>query len=551
MLKSLYISNYALIATLNIDWNNGFTVITGETGAGKSIIIGALSLVLGQRADTKAIKEGEEKCIVEATFQIRKNHLTSFFDKYDLDYSEVCGVRREITSNGKSRVFINDTPVSLNQLRELTVHLLDIHSQHENLLLASENYQLNFVDAVAQNQLELATYEQAYHAWLLADKKLRKIKQEAEQQTSDLDYLQFQYNQLNDARLQEGEQKELEDEQEILNHVEEIKRELQHADYALNSDEVNAVKLVKETALGIRKIQSFLPDADNWSERLESVLLELKDITSEISRVESRTEFNPTRLAEVEERISLLYGLQKKFKAETVESLIELRNSYAERLNRIENYEDVLKEAEKDLETALAHLIETAEALCQTRINVSNSIEKFLIEKLMALGMPDVSIKVQITKSAEFTEKGNDVVQLLFTANKNRSLQPIADIASGGEISRVMLAIKSLMVHTSEMPTIIFDEIDTGVSGETASRVGEIMQFMSENTQVITITHLPQIAAKGENHYKVYKDEVSGNVNTYIAPLSVHDRENEIAQMLSGQIITEAALMNAKELLKK
>lgn len=551
MLKSLYISNYALINTLTIDWNNGFTVITGETGAGKSIIIGALSLVLGQRADTRVIKEGEDKCVVEAIFDVANNHLQPFFEKYELDYSEVCSVRREITSSGKSRVFINDTPVSLNQLRELTVHLLDIHSQHENLLLATENYQLNFVDAVAQNHSELSGYDQAYQAWLTADKKLKKIKQEVEQQSSDLDYLQFQYNQLTEATLQEGEQKELEEEQEMLTHVEEIKRELQFADYALNSDEVNAFKLLKDTNAGLRKIQSYLPEAESWNARLESILLDLKDIISEINKAESRTEFNPARLAEVEERISLLYTLQKKFKVETVESLIELRDSFAERLNRIENFEDVLREAVQDLEKAVNHLTQTANLLSESRLKVAKVIESFLIEKLIALGIPDVSIQVHIIKTETFTEKGNDIVQLLFSANKNRALQPIADIASGGEISRVMLAIKSLMVHKSDLPTIIFDEIDTGVSGEIANRVGEIMQFMSEDTQVITITHLPQIAAKGSNHFKVYKEDVLGSVNTYISVLNDAERENEIAQMLSGQVISEAALQNAKELLKK
>lgn len=551
MLKSLYISNYALINTLTIDWNNGFTVITGETGAGKSIIIGALSLVLGQRADTRVIKEGEDKCVVEAIFDVANNHLQPFFEKYELDYSEVCSVRREITSSGKSRVFINDTPVSLNQLRELTVHLLDIHSQHENLLLATENYQLNFVDAVAQNHSELSGYDQAYQAWLTADKKLKKIKQEVEQQSSDLDYLQFQYNQLTEATLQEGEQKELEEEQEMLTHVEEIKRELQFADYALNSDEINAFKLLKDTNAGLRKIQSYLPEAESWNARLESILLDLKDIISEINKAESRTEFNPARLAEVEERISLLYTLQKKFKVETVESLIELRDSFAERLNRIENFEDVLREAVQDLEKAVNHLTQMANLLSESRLKVAKVIESFLIEKLIALGIPDVSIQVLIIKTETFTEKGNDIVQLLFSANKNRALQPIADIASGGEISRVMLAIKSLMVHKSDLPTIIFDEIDTGVSGEIANRVGEIMQFMSEDTQVITITHLPQIAAKGSSHFKVYKEDVLGSVNTYISVLNDAERENEIAQMLSGQVISEAALQNAKELLKK
>lgn len=550
MLKSLYISNYALINELMMNFDDGFTVLTGETGAGKSIIIGALSLVLGQRADTKVIKEGELKSVVEAQFEIKNYRLQSFFDQNELDYADVCVVRREITSNGKSRVFINDTPVSLIQLRDLAAHLLDIHSQHENLLLSTENYQLDFVDAVIQNQKELFDYQKFYREWQQAEKNLKKIKEEAGKQTADLDYLQFQYNQLEEAKLQEGEQKELEEEQEMLMHVEEIKRELQQADFMLSSDEINALKLVKESALGLNKIQSYLIESELWKERLESILLDLKDISDEISKSESRIEFNPERFSEIEERLSLFYSLQKKFKVETVEELIELRDDFGNRLNRIENYDDVLKDAERLFQEAEKHLIEKANVLSETRKKARFSIESFLVEKLVALGIPDVKMEVFVQKSDIFTEKGNDIVQLMFSANKNRSLQPIADIASGGEISRVMLAVKSLLVHKSELPTIIFDEIDTGVSGEIASRVGDIMKFMSENTQVITITHLPQIAAKGTHHFKVYKDNTTENVTTYITKLSQKEREQEIAQLLSGKQITEAALQNAKELLK-
>ncbi len=551
MLKSLYISNYALINELTIEWESGFTVLTGETGAGKSIIIGALSLVLGQRADTRVIKEGEQKSVVEAQFEIKNYRLQSFFEQNGLDYADVCEVRREITANGKSRAFINDTPVSLVQLRDLTVHLLDIHSQHENLLLSTENYQLNFVDAIAQNGKELADYGQTYQAWQQAEKNLKKIKHEAEQQTADLDYLQFQFNQLYEAALIPEEQAELEEEQEMLTHVEEIKRELQQADFLLASDEANALKFVKETASGLNRIENYLSESKDWAERLESVFLELKDISSEITRAENRTEFNPERLNEVEERLSLIYSLQKKFKVETVEELIDLRETFKARLNRIENFDEALKEAEKALLQAEDEMKSSANLLSETRKNVSPSIERFLVERLVSLGMPDVKVQVSVQPAETFTEKGNDVIQLLFSANKNRSLQPIAEVASGGEISRVMLAVKSLLVHKSELPTIIFDEIDTGVSGETANRVGDIMKFMSENTQVITITHLPQIAAKGGHQFKVYKDSASENVITHIKKLTSAEREEEIAQMLSGSQITFAALENARELLKK
>lgn len=551
MLKSLHISNYALINELSIDFENGLTVLTGETGAGKSIIVGALSLVLGQRADTKVIKEGETKSIVEAIFEIKNYKLHPFFELHDLDYFDVCEVRREITTNGKSRAFINDTPVSLIQLRDLTVHLLDIHSQHENLLLATENYQLHFIDAVAQNQNELDNYQKTYLEWIQADKNLKKIRQEVQQQSSDWDYLQFQYNQLQEANLQEGEQKELEEEQEMLSHVEEIKRELQQADFFLSTDEVNALKLVKETTVAINKIQSFLSEEESWKDRLETVLLDLKDISSEINKFESKIEFNPERLIEIEERLSLIYSLQKKFKVETVDELIELRVTYANKLNRIENFDEVLKQAEIELAESKKQMSKQAEILSASRKKVGPTIENYLTEKLIALGILDVNFEVSVQKSEIFAETGNDIVQLMFSANKNRTLQPIADVASGGEISRVMLAIKSLLVQKSELPTIIFDEIDTGISGETANRVGEIMKLLSENTQVLTITHLPQIAAKGTSHFKVYKDNSSVQVNTHISKLNLPEREKEIAQMLSGEQITDASLQNARELLKK
>ncbi|MFV0471936.1 MAG: DNA repair protein RecN [Paludibacteraceae bacterium] len=550
MLTSLYISNYALISELTINFENGLTVITGETGAGKSIIMGALSLVLGQRADTKSIKEGEIKSVVEARFEIKNDNLHLFFEQNELDYDEVCTIRREITGNGKSRAFINDTPVSLVQLRDLTTNLIDIHSQHENLLLITENYQIDFVDAVAQNQAISESYLQSYQKRLDTEKELKKIKQEIEQQNTDSDYLQFQYNQLSEASLQEEEQSELEEEQEILAHVEEIKRALQQVYFLLANDETNASKLLRDTILGLNRIANYLPESTAWTERLESILLEVKDITTEISRTESHTEFNPQRLQQVEERLNLIYSLQKKFKVENVEQLIELRDTFKNRLSQIENFDDIMRAAENELVQANRKMLAWATQLSKSRVNSIPIIENFLTDKLIALGIPDVCIKISIINSDTFTEKGNDAVQLLFSANKNRSLQPIAEVASGGEISRVMLAVKSLLVQRAKLPTIIFDEIDTGISGEIANRVGEIMQFMATTTQVITITHLPQIASKGEHHFKVYKDNDAENVITHITKLTPQEREVEIAQLLSGQNITEAALQNAKELLK-
>lgn len=550
MLKSLSISNYALISHLKIDFDAGMSVLTGETGAGKSIIIGALSLIQGQRADTKVIKEGTLKSIVEANFEIKNYNLQTFFSDNELDYNDNLLIRREITSTGKSRAFVNDTPVSLNVLRDLSNRLLDIHSQHENLLLSTENYQLQVVDTIAKNQTELITFQTAFNQWNIAKTELLKLRKEAERQNADMDYLLFQFKQLEEANLKEGEQNELETELEVLSHVEEIKTELQHADFLLSSDEQNIVKSVREVANAIQKIKSYVPDGDNWTERFESILIDLKDISSDISTVQENTDFNPERLSFVDSRLSLLYSLQKKFKTESVEDLIQLRESFRKQLTRIDNFEDELNAAKMHLDDACEAMKISATVLTKSREKAKPVIEKYLMEQLFLLGMENVRFVVNIKAGDEFTEKGNDIVEFLFSANKNRSVQSVAEIASGGEISRLMLAIKSLLIRKSDLPTIIFDEIDTGVSGEIAGRMGEIMKKMSESTQVITITHLPQIAAKGNVHYRVYKDNSGIQTETFIQRLNSEERILELAQILSGKKITEAALMNAKELMQ-
>lgn len=550
MLKSLFISNYALITELKIDFEGGMSVMTGETGAGKSIIIGALSLIQGQRADTRVIKEGSEKSVVEAGFDIGNYQLQSFFDTNDLDYSNACVIRREIAGNGKSRAFVNDTPVSLNLLRELSDKLLDIHSQHENLLLSTENYQLQVVDSVAENKPEQTDYLQAFNDWNKAKQELARLKKEADRQSADLDYLQFQLSQLDEAKLVEGEQAEVESELEKLNHVEEIKSGLQQADYLLTSEEANALKSIKDVGAAISKIKEYLPEGENWSERLDTILIDLKDISYDISTAQEGLEFNPERLEFLDNRLGLLMTLQKKFKVETVEELIEIRDSFRAQLNRIDNFDEVLKEAEKAVKICFESLKEKSRILTNTRTKAKTGIEKYLIDQLLQLGMPNVQFVISIKSASEFSEKGNDQVEFLFSANKNRSVQPVAEIASGGEISRLMLAIKSLLIKKSDLPTIIFDEIDTGVSGEIAGRMGDIMKQMSGNTQVIVITHLPQIAAKGTTHFSVFKDSSGKQTETHIRRLSAEERIKEIASMLSGKTITEAALMNARELLK-
>ena len=435
-------------------------------------------------------------------------------------------------------------------LRELSDKLLDIHSQHENLLLSTENYQLQVVDSVAENKPEQTDYLQAFNDWNKAKQELARLKKEADRQSADLDYLQFQLSQLDEAKLVEGEQAEVESELEKLNHVEEIKSGLQQADYLLTSEEANALKSIKDVGAAISKIKEYLPEGENWSERLDTILIDLKDISYDISTAQEGLEFNPERLEFLDNRLGLLMTLQKKFKVETVEELIEIRDSFRAQLNRIDNFDEVLKEAEKAVKICFESLKEKSRILTNTRTKAKTGIEKYLIDQLLQLGMPNVQFVISIKSASEFSEKGNDQVEFLFSANKNRSVQPVAEIASGGEISRLMLAIKSLLIKKSDLPTIIFDEIDTGVSGEIAGRMGDIMKQMSGNTQVIVITHLPQIAAKGTTHFSVFKDSSGKQTETHIRRLSAEERIKEIASMLSGKTITEAALMNARELLK-
>lgn len=552
MLKSLYISNYALISELRIDFGNGFSSITGETGAGKSIIMGALSLILGQRAELKAIKADEDKCVIEAEFDIAAYpHLASFFTENDLDVDgNSCLIRRELTSAGKSRAFINDSPVSLNVLRDLTVQLIDIHSQHDNLLLTNTNYQLQVVDTVAANQSLFSTYTDAYTTWLQLKADLRKLEHDAGKYASELDYLRFQYKQLEDAKLQEDEQVELEEEQKALAHAEEIKTELTTAQYLLD-DEKAVLPMLKETMAAIGKIKDYLPQSDTWLGRLQTTYIEIKDIDSEIVSVAERTEFNPARLEYVDNRLSEIYSLQKKYKVSTISELLELKADFESKLEKIDSFDDEIDALKKKIAAALELLKKSADKLSDSRKKISASIEHYLVEQLTKLGMPNIRFKVQINELSDFSEMGKDEVQFLFSANKNRDMQAVQLVASGGEISRLMLAVKSMIANRANLPTIIFDEIDTGVSGEIAHRMGDIMNVMGNSMQVITITHLPQIAAKSVAQYKVYKDDTGMQTETYISKLDDNQRISEIAEMLSGKNPTEAAIQNAKELLNQ
>ncbi|HOH55213.1 MAG TPA: DNA repair protein RecN [Paludibacteraceae bacterium] len=550
MLKTLHISNYALISEINIGFSSGFSVITGETGAGKSIIIGALSLILGQRAESRFIKEGEEKAVVEAEFDIRDYHLEHFFEKNELDYQpEQCILRREITASGKSRAFINDTPVSLQVLREISAKLIDIHSQHENLLLSDDQYQLQVVDNMAQNTSILKQYQQHFTQWKNLQTQLYHLQKTADKQLSELDYMKFQFQQLEAAQLSENEQNELEMELETLSHTEEIKQELQKAGFLL-TDEQMSLALLKEAIDAVGRIKSYISEDENWHERLESVYIELKDIAQEIINFEERIDFQPERLQWIEQRLNEIYSLEKKFKLNSISELLLLKEKLKAELQHIESYDEEIDTLQKKIAESYENVQLQAELLTKSRYNAIEPIENFLKEQLSRLGMPNIRFKIEITEAGEFSETGKDMVQFLFSANKNQSLQPVAQIASGGEVSRLMLSIKSLMAHRAGLPTIIFDEIDTGVSGEIAHRMAEIMKDMSKSIQVIAITHLPQIAAKGNRHYRVFKDDSGETTLTHISELGKEERILEIAQMLSGENVTEVALGNAKELLK-
>jgi len=550
MLRHLEIRNYALIEHLEIDFSNGFSVMTGETGAGKSIIMGALSLVLGQRADAKSIQEGYTKCVVETTFDLSFYHLEEFFEEADIDFEKQCIIRREVHANSKSRAFINDTPVTLQQLKSLTEKLIDIHSQHESLLLSESSFQLDIVDSVAATKSELAHYQEVYKQFKDTKKAYEELSAKAEQWKSERDYDQFQFNQLNEAGLSENEQTELETELDLLNHTEEVKTELSAIVTYLDGDETGIQPQLTKALQAVNRIDKFLPAETHAHDRIESALIDLKDLTKELSEKLYDTDFNPERKQFVEDRLNTIYTLQQKHHVATITELLELYHNLEEKLLQIEAFDNELGELQKQIDKLLQQLNEAADQLTQKRKNVLTFIEQELIDKLTSLGISNARILVELTPTENFLPSGKDHVDFLFAANKNATPQPIANVASGGEMSRLMLSIKSLLINTSGLPTIIFDEIDTGVSGEIAHKMGEIMRQISNNTQVIAITHLPQIAAKGTAHYKVFKQDNEKTTQTHIVLLKPQERLLEIAEMLSGKNPSQAAINNAAELIK-
>ena len=552
MLHSLYIQNYALIEKLDIGFERGFSVITGETGAGKSIILGAIGLLLGQRADVRSIRAGASKCIIEARFDISRYNMKAFFEENELDYEDECILRRELYASGKSRAFINDTPAQLSQMKELGEQLIDIHSQHQNLLLNKEGFQLNVLDLLAHDEEELNAYQKVYKEWKLAQNELEQLKERMTRDKADEDYVRFQWEQLDEAHLVAGEQEELEQEAETLSHAEDIKAGLYRVVQVLSSDEGGLLTGLKECCNVMTGLQQVYPGAEELAVRLESSYVELKDISQEVSGREESIEFNPERLAEINGRLNQIYTLQQKHRVSTVAELITLRDEYASRLAAITSSDDDLEVLKQRCEHLYVEVCRHADSLTEARKRAAQEVELQMATRLIPLGMPNVRFVVDMGRRKEPGVHGMNTVNFLFSANKNGTLQNISSVASGGEIARVMLSVKAMIAGAVKLPTIVFDEIDTGVSGEIADRMADIMQEMADNErQVISITHLPQIAARGHTHYKVYKKDNETETNSHIRRLTDAERVEEIAHMLSGATLTEAALNNARALLGK
>lgn len=549
MLKHLHIKNYALISELDIGFAEGFDVITGETGAGKSIILGALSLLMGNRADSRSITEGEQKCVVEGEFCLGHLDLASFFSEHDLDYYPSCVLRRELTVNGKSRSFINDTPVSLSLLHELANCLIDIHSQHQNLLLRDDGFQIGVVDVIARNDKEKSAYRKLWNEYRTLENRLHELQTKAEIERKESDYIAFQYQQLKDARLVAGEEITLEQEQNRLEHAEEIKNGLNEVLTQFSTEDIGILSRLQTVLSECKHIIPYISEGDSLRERLQTASIELNDIADEVGRLSEQTEFDPAQQARINERLDLLNGLMQKHHVQSVAELIALCDDFASRLNRLESYEDEISTLQNAVRCCQTDLEQAAGKLTKTRKSVQTTIEQTLVSELMTLGIKHARMNVQITERDSYDINGKDYVQFLFAANKNQQLQPIASVASGGEISRIMLCIKELVANESNLPTLVFDEIDTGISGEVAANMGAIMRRMSKKRQILVITHLPQIASMGDAHYKVYKVDTEQHTETGIRCLSSKERILEIAQMLSANHVTDAAISQAKELL--
>ena len=552
MLNQVHIRNYVLIDRLDIQFREGFSVMTGETGAGKSIILGALNLLLGGRADSRTIRQGADKCTIEGTFAIAGYGLEQFFSDNGLDYDpNETIMRRELTASGKSRAFINDTPVTLTQLRDLGCHLIDIHSQHQNLALGTQPFQLDVVDTIAANSKVKTEYVQSFAKWSELKTRLARLKAEFDSDNTDREYLEFQLEGLESARLVSGEQEELEQEADILSHAEEIKQELFTAAQILSGDESGCITKLRSALQYFRSAQKNYPQAQELADRLDSCLIELKDIAETADNAQEEINYDPARLEQVNERLDLIYSLLKKHKKESIAQLLELAGNIRTRLDRSSSYEFEIEQLTIQTESARVEMEKKASGLTQTRKKASDTIIRDIKELLAPLGIPNVKFSIEIQPSTVYDRNGHDDIRFMFSANRSVPMQEISQVASGGEIARVMLCIKSLMAGARALPTIIFDEIDTGVSGAVAERMAMLMKQMSDgNRQVLAITHLPQIAAIGQTHYKVFKTDDQDATHTRIAVLEGDDRIREIAGMMSGSTLTQAALDNAKALIE-
>ena len=550
MLKHLYIKNFTLIDELDISLYEGFSVITGETGAGKSIILGAIALLLGQRADSKTIKQGAEKCVIEAHFDLSRYNMQAFFDENDIEYdADDCIIRRELTAAGKSRAFINDTPVALSMLKELGDQLMDVHSQHQNLLLNKQDFQLEVVDIIADDAAQLAKYQQTYTAYQAAEKELAELQAAIERNRENRDFLQFQYEELENAHLVEGEQEELEQRSDTMEHSEDIKSALYTTDNALSADQNGVIEQLRSSLSALRSIEAVYPEVGDLIQRIDSSYIDLKDVAHEISSLLESVDFDPAELDQVNNRLDRIYELEKKYHVDAIEALIEKREMLHQQLQAIENGDESLDEVKARVSQLEAQARKEAEALTKLRTKAAKKIEDEMQKRLVPLGMPHVRFSIQLT-TIELGVNGCDRVSFLFSANTSTPLQPVSQVASGGEIARVMLSLKAMISGAVKLPTIIFDEIDTGVSGKTAEMMAQIMKEMGgHGRQVISITHLPQIAALGSVHYKVEKNETANGTTSKMRQLDADERVREIAQMLSGSDVSEAAIQNAKALL--
>ncbi len=550
MLHQIHIQNYALIDELTVDFTDGFSTLTGETGAGKSILLGALMLALGNRADTAAIGNAGQKCVVEATFNVKPYHLEKIFDELDLDYQDETIVRRELLTSGKSRAFVNDTPVNLNALKDLGRHLIDIHSQHENLELNNNQFQLKVVDAAAQNAALLKQYSSVYADYKRLQAELAELKENARQMSADYDYNQFQYNQLAEAKLESVNQEEMENEFQTLSNIVDIQQNLNAALYVLQDGEQNVLSGLAQVRQAFQQTQRYFQKSEEYLQRLEPVIIEMKDFAQELESDVQRLENQPERLEELRSKLDQLYSLLQKHQAKNVSDLIAIRDELEKKITKSVDYELQIEQTQKQLNETTTLLTDLAAQLSESRQKVSDSLCGQICSHLTGLGMPNAQLQINLTSTDTFTPNGRDNVNFLFTANRNHELQNISKIASGGEISRLMLSIKAILSKSVALPTVIFDEIDTGVSGDIAHKMGELMCLMAKQMQVITITHLPQIAAKGAVQYRVSKNDEGGTTHTCVEKLTDAERVDEIARMLSGKNITAEARENAKSLLK-